>query len=38
MNRQGTVLVDSMLIVSAIVAVILLGYLLYALIRPERLG
>jgi K+-transporting ATPase KdpF subunit len=32
------VLVDSMLIVSAIVAVILLGYLLYALIRPERLG
>ncbi len=32
------VLVESMLIVSAIVAVILLGYLLYALIRPEKLG
>jgi len=27
-----------MLIASAIVAVILLGYLLYALVRPEKLG
>jgi K+-transporting ATPase KdpF subunit len=27
-----------MLIVSAIIAVLLLGYLLYALVRPERLG
>jgi len=27
-----------MLIVSAIVGVLLLGYLLYALVRPEKLG
>jgi K+-transporting ATPase KdpF subunit len=27
-----------MLIVSAIVGVILLGYLLYALLKPEKLG
>jgi len=27
-----------MLIVSAIIGVILLGYLLYALVKPEKLG
>jgi K+-transporting ATPase KdpF subunit len=28
----------SMLIVSAVIAAILLGYLIYALVRPEKLG
>jgi K+-transporting ATPase KdpF subunit len=29
---------EPMLIVSAIIGVILLGYLLYALVKPEKLG
>ncbi len=35
--RDGSEATD-MLTVSAIVAVVLLGYLVYALVRPEKLG